>query len=464
MQVSIINGIYTTGGVDLRVSYPVNYMPVVVENGVSGGYLAPAEGIVSRTTGPGIDRGGILWNGAMYRVMGSRLVEISATGVLTDLGDVGAGGPVSMDYSFDRLGITSAGSLFYWDGTTLTQVTDPDLGPVIDMIWVDGYFMTTDGESIVVTELNDPTAVNPLKYGSSEVDPDPIVALKKLRNEVYAINSNTIEAFDNVGGNGFPFQRIGGAQVPRGAVGTKAVCIFGDLLAFVGSGRNEALGVYVAANAQSTKISTQEIDILLAAESVPANIQVETRIERGHTFLYMHLSDRTMVYDLDASGALKQSVWFALTSTYSGFAAYRARNLVFAYDRWNVGDIETAAIGYLDRETGSHWGELVRWEFGTAILYNEGRGAVFHELELVALSGRIEVGTNPNISMSYSTDGLSWSQDRTIAAGGTGETRRRLAWFQCGHMRNWRVQRFRGDSRAHLSFIRLEARLEALAH
>jgi hypothetical protein len=57
----------------------------------------------------------------------------------------------------------------------------------------------------VVTELSNPLAVNPLKYGSSEVDPDPVVALIKLRNEVYALNRNTIEVFDNVGGELFPF-------------------------------------------------------------------------------------------------------------------------------------------------------------------------------------------------------------------------------------------------------------------
>jgi hypothetical protein len=107
-----------------------------------------------------------------------------------------------MDYSFDRLAIASGGRLYYWNGT-LTQVTDPDLGVVLDVVWVDGYFMTTDGESLVVTELSDPTQVNPLKYGSSEVDPDPVVALLKLRNEVYALNRNTIEVFDNVGGEFF---------------------------------------------------------------------------------------------------------------------------------------------------------------------------------------------------------------------------------------------------------------------
>ncbi len=88
---------------------------------------------------------------------------------------------------------------------------------------MDGYFLSTDGEFLIVTELNDPTQVNPLKYGSSEADPDPVNAVLKLRNEVYAINRNTIEVFDNAGGDLFPFQRIEGAQIQKGAIGTFAL-------------------------------------------------------------------------------------------------------------------------------------------------------------------------------------------------------------------------------------------------
>lgn len=114
--------------------------------------------------------------------------------------------------------------------------------------------------------------------------------------------------------------------------------------------------------------------------------------------------------------------------------------------------------------TGEHWGQIVRWEFGTIIAYNEGNGAIFHELELVALTGRVALGKDPIISTSYSVDGQSWSQDRPIRVGTTGNTRKRLAWFQQGHMRNWRIQRFRGDTQAHLSFARLEAQIEGLAY
>lgn len=466
MQIPIFNGIYTDNGPDVRTAYPVNLVPVPVGSGISNGYLRPGDGLVANGTGPGIDRGGINWNGICYRVMGTKLVTVANNGAVTVLGDVG--GPtntlVTMDYSFDRLAIASGGRLYYWNGV-LTQVTDPDLGIVLDMCWVDGYFMTTDGTSLVVTDLSDPTQVNPLKYGSSEVDPDPIVALFKLRNEVYALNRNTIEVFDNIGGDFFPFQRIDGAQIQKGVIGTFGCCVFIETVAFLGSGRNESPGVYLGANATATKISTQEIDELLLSytEAQLAQVKLEARNDKAHQHLYIHLPDRTIVYDAAASQALEQQIWFTLTTSVVGFSQYRARNLVWAYDKWLVGDPQSTTIGYLNQDVGSHWGQIVRWEFGTLIVYNESKGVLFTQLELVSLTGQVALGIDPIITTSYSLDGMAWSQDRPIRVGTTGNTKKRLCWFQQGHMRNWRIQRFRGDSQAHLSFVRLEAQLQPLA-
>lgn len=469
MQIPILDGIYADNGPDLRTSYPVNMVPVPKKSGISNGFLRPADGLVANGSGPGVDRGGINWNGVCYRVMGTKLVTVASNGAVTVLGDVG--GPVNtlvtMDYSFDRLAIASGGRLYYWSPSLgLTQVTDPDLGVVLDVVWVDGYFMTTDGTSLVVTELADPTQVNPLKYGSSEVDPDPVVALLKLRNEIYALNRNTIEVFDNVGGDFFPFQRIDGAQIQKGVVGTHACCVYLEAVAFLGSGRNEEPGIYLGVNSTATKISTQEIDqvLLQFTEAQLAQVKLEARNDKNHQHLYVHLPDRTIVYDAAASDALGEQVWFTLTTSTVGFSQYRARNLVWAYDKWLVGDPQSSTIGYMVDTTGEHWGQIVRWEFGTMIAYNEGRGAIFHELELVALTGRVALGKDPIISTSYSVDGQSWSQDRPIRVGTTGNTRKRLVWFQQGHMRNWRIQRFRGDTQAHLSFARLEAQIEGLAY
>lgn len=467
MQIPIVNGIYTDNEPDFRVSYPVNLAPVALSNGISSGYLRPGDGLVSDGSGPGVGRGGINWNGELYRVMGSKLVKISSSGVVTTLGDVGNDSkPVTLDYSFDRLAIASNQNLFYWDGSTLTQVTDPDLGVVLDVVWVDGYFMTTDGEFLVVTDLSDPTAVNPLKYGSSEADPDPVIALIKLRNEVYAINRNTIEVFDNVGGSLFPFQRIDGAQIQKGCVGTHACCEYMEAIAFVGSGRNEQPGVYLGTSGNTVKISTREIDTVINefTEAQLAASVLESRTEKNQDLLYLHLPDRTLVYDSAGSTSVGQPVWYTLTSSLTGYSTYRARHFVWVYNQSTCADPTSYNFGHVDSSVSTHYGNKVRWEFGTTIVYANGNNAVFHELELVALTGRVAEGTTPTISTSYSIDGINWSDSRSISAGTTGQRQKRLVWRRQGFMENWRIQRFQGNSDAHISFARLEAQMEGLAY
>jgi hypothetical protein len=464
-QIPILNGIFTDGTPDFRTSYPVNLVPVPKSTGISEGYLRPADGIVKNGEGPGANRGGIEWRGVLYRVMGTRFVSIAADGAVTDIGDVGTGGRVSMAYGFDNLAINSGVSLYLYDGTTLAQVTDPDLLDVLDVIWIDGYFMTTDGEFIVVTELNDPFQVDPLKYGSSEVDPDPIKALVKLRNEVYALNRHTIEVFDNVGGAGFPFQRIDGAQIQKGTVGTHTCCEYMETVAFMGGGMNESISVYIGANGSAQKIATREVESILAkyTEAQLSLTFMQERTDRGHEFLEIHLPDETLVYDRAASEALQQPVWFILSSASIGTGQYLATDAVWCYDRWNVGKVNSADFGYLDRTIATHWGEVVGWEFGTIILYGEGMSAIINELELVALTGRVQVGKDPTVWTSYSLDGLSYSVEKPIKAGKIGQTDKRLVWYQQGMFRNWRLQKFRGNSDAQLSVARLQAKIEGLA-
>lgn len=464
MQIGVMNGIYTDTASDFRTSYPRNLIPVPKEQGISKGYLRPADGITQFGEGTGVDRGAINWNDACYRVMGTKIVRIESSGAVTVLGDVGGSNQVSLDYSFDRLAIASGGKLFYLQAGTLSQVTDPDLGVVVDMLWVDGYFMLTDGTNLIVTELNDPSSINPLKYGSSEIDPDPIKSLVKLRNEVYACNRYTIEVFQNVGGEFFPFQRIEGAYMMRGVMGTHCVAMFMEQLAFLGSGRNEAPAVWMGSNGSTNKISTREIDQILLeyTEAQLASSVVEVRVNEGHQLLYVHLPDQTLVFDGAATQVAGQPVWFVLTSSIVGKGLYRARNFVWCYGKWLCGDPTTAKHGYLVNNISSHYGEVNGWDFGTMILYNESRGAIFHELELVALTGRVEFGSQPTVWTSYTTDGLTWSQEKPRSAGNFGQTMKRLTWMQQGFMRNWRCQRFRGTSETHISIARLEARIEPL--
>lgn len=461
VQVPILSGI-VAAGVDFQSAYPVNLIPVPKKSGISEGYLRPAEGIVQRAVLPGLDRGGYEWRGVHYRVAGNSFVSIASDGTVTEIGTVNGANYCAFAESFDRLAINGGDKLYYWNETAFTQVTDVDLGVVKDVVWIDGYFMTTDGEFLITTEISDPTSVNPLKYGSSEISPDPVTRLVKIRNEVYAVNRNTVEIFDNVGGSGFPFQRIEGAQIMKGGVGRRAACEFMTALAMVGGGKNEAVAVWLATAGSAQKLSTRDVDRVLRqySETQLSKVVLESRVDLGHEWLYIHLPDQTLVYDGNASAAIGQPVWFFLRSP---DGRYRAWGHVWVYGEWACGDPTEARCGVLVDDTGAHYGDRVNWEFTTPIVYGEGVGAIVHELELVALTGNVALTDNPQIATSHSIDGETWSPPAYIAAGLFGQRGKKLAWRRQGAFRNWRVQRFTGDSRAHLSFARLECEVEALS-
>lgn len=462
MRIPILSGIYADASPEFRTSYPRNLVPVPKPQGISEGYLKVADGLVRTGKGPGIARGGIDWEGTLYRVMGTSLVSIAQDGTATTLGDVGGTGPVSMTYDFNRLAVASGGNLFYWDKSALTQVTDTDLGTALDVIWIDGYFMTTDGEFIVVTDLTNPLSVNPLRYGSSEVDPDPIVAVKRLRDEVFAVNRYSIEMFRNAGGTGFPFQVIRGAQVEKGAVGTHACAVFAEALAFVGGGREESVGVHVGGNGTSAKISTREVDIVLEAltEAELEAIEVEVVKDKGHNTLMVHLPAETWCYDAAATAATGQPVWYSLASGISADAQYRGRYFTFVYGAWQVADTKSEVFGRLDRAESNQWGRVTRWEFGTPIVYDEARGAMIHEIELVgSVAATAQAGAV--VMSEHSQDGMTWSNPRSIEI--KGDIGQSFIWTREGHFNKRRMYRFQGDTNAPMSIAAVEAKIEGMA-
>lgn len=474
MEIPILAGIYVDGSPAIRVAYPVNMVPVPGQDSTADGYLRPAEGIEAFTTGLGVDRGAIVWpkTGLHYRVSGTHLITVSAAGVVVDLGTIGGTGPVRMDYSIDLLGILANGLLYFWDGATLTHVTDVNVPAALtDMVWVDGYWMVTDGTVIATSNLNSPTTFNPLKYGGTNA-PDTIQCLKKVQDQVHVISRFEIDVFQNIGGQYFPFNAAPTAVMTKGAVGRMAACVFNDTVAFVGGGRTttaEAPSIYLGKNAQFTKISSREIDTLLLSytDTQLAAIQMETVFDQGSQFLFIALPDRAVVYDAVASAVAQQPVWHERVSGLLGFTQYRAINFLLVNGRWIVGDPLSSAIGVLSTTDSGHWGSAVRWEFATPMLRNGGKKAFIKQIELAALTGVVPIisyqgiVTDPRVGTSYSTDGVNWSQDKYVKSGRLGDRNKRLLWLKQGMWSNFRIQRFRGDSTSRLSAIKLDAEIEA---
>jgi Phage stabilisation protein len=451
MQLPILSGVVVRDGA-FAASYPVNLEPRALDTGVSKGQLVTTRGAVSAGTGPGTDRGGIVWNDILYRVMGSNLVSVSAAGVITTLGDVGTDGlRCGFDYSFDRLAVRSARKLYYWSGTTLTEVTDPDLGAVVDMLWMDGYFVTTDGTSLVATELLDPTSIDPLKYGSAEEDPDPVTGVLKFREELYGIGRYSIEVYQNVGGLNFPFQVIKGATLPYGCVGPNAKCQFPETFAFVGGGKDQPVGVIVYTGGGASRISNKDIEDLIAAEPDVSLIELEARQFGEEQQIILHLSAQSIGIALHTSAAGDAGAWFFLQS--GRFEPYRLRNAVLCYGKHYVGDTDSSSLGTLSTDDDRHFGDKADWRFDSALVYN-GTAIVLSEIELIGQFPTTETA----IFMSLTRDGVQWSNE--VARILTGRRDERVMWRPAVRFPAIGSTRWRGTGK--VAIARAEMQAEAL--
>jgi Phage stabilisation protein len=215
-------------------------------------------------------------------------------------------------------------------------------------------------------------------------------------------------------------------------------------------------------NGDAQKLSTREIDIVLSGytEAQLASVVMEARAHKGQQHLYLHLPDQCLVYDAAASQIAQQPVWFQLTSTIEGLGQYRAKNFTWAYDRWLCGDPTTSNIGAMVETDSEHFGTVTGWEFGTQFVYNMGNGAIVQNLELIALTGSAKFGAEPVVWVSYSNDGVTWSQEHPCNVGRLGKRDQRIAWRGMGRMKKQRTFRFRGTSDAHIAIAALEAELE----
>lgn len=475
--IPIARGSYTDAGAEWRTSYPRNLVPTIKESGISQMFLRSHEGLtrfdVNAPVLTGIDRGAINWQGTCYRVIGTNFVSIDASGNVTVIGQIPDDGkPVAMDYGYSNqgIGIVAGQTLWFYTVQTpaggvlnspqLQKCTDQNVGLPIDMIWMAGYFVLTDGKSVYVTQLANQFTFNTQLFGSSSNQPDPINGLWKFRNELYVGNRYQVPVFDNQGGTGFPFVENQGATIQKGVIGPQAKCLTSQGFAFLGGARGEAASVWLSAGLGiAQNIATREIQKLIKqyTEIQLAGATLEYWAEDEQQFIYLHLPDYTLAYDVAGSQGAQQPLWFMLDSSMDGTGAWRAWHPVYCYGKFLFGDKQDQRIGFLDQTTAAQYGTNARWQFDTIFAYNKAKGFTVSTVELIGTYGRAALGEKDTMSMQYTNDGEIWSAPKFISMGAQGRTRQRAQWRPRHFFRNFRGYRFAGFNAAPISFAALEA-------
>lgn len=422
-------------------------------------YRIEGMGAGSASMGAGPIRGLKNFNGLLFAVSGTTLYSINALGAVTSRGTIAGTGRVFMCVNQDQLTIANAdGTVYCWNGTTLTTVADGDL-PAVG--WIESFDQYTvygrlDGYGWGVSALGDTTAYDPLDVASAESQPDLIVRGIRNGREMVLFGERTTEPFYIAGGAGFPFERSSDGIIDVGCAAKHSPARADNTLYWLAVDAG-GLSVRRLAGRTPERVSTPELDDYLDEANLGGfgggNLDDAYGFSwtfAGHAYYALGLpaTGATFVFDI-ATG-----LWQTRTSTTvaGGSAGWRINMAEQCYSLPYFGDSVTGQVGVMVRDTNTEFGDAISWETICAPVQFEGRMLTHASLEL-------ELDSNPKatartVSMAWSDDdGETWSNEYVRSTPTTGKVRNRCTWTNLGSAVS-RLYRFKGNGTTPLALIR----------
>lgn len=459
VPVTLIKGDKIGIETDYRDALSVNMYAVKKDILGAKGYMIGYPGLTKLADGKGIDRGGN-YNERFsdhYRVSGNKLISVSGAGAVVELGNIpGTSQARLIDlYSFNTQGIIADGRFFlYSPGGGFQQVVDADLGSPIDGIWVDNYYFMTDGEYLFHTELTDETSIDPLMFATAEFMPDPSLGLAKTQNnKVMVFGRYTLEYFSNISTANFAFQRVVGLSQKIGIVATRAKCESGGKFYITGGYRDSAVSVYIIGIGSAIKVSTREIDKILAKYTEPelSDIRMECRTENDVTFILVHLPEETLCFNESIATEFGKEIAWNLLKTGTGDTIYRGINGIFdaRSGNWVYGDRLGSKIGILDNDVSTQYDAITEWILFTPFVNLETFS--IDELQIETIPGHTTT-LDATVAVSMTYDGVIYGGEHWMQYGAPSEYNQKFILRRLGICNNWMAFKFRGVSASRMAF------------
>jgi len=300
------------------------------------------------------------------------------------------------------------------------QVTDPDLGNPIDGVWADHYYMLTDGEYIYHTDVNDESSIDPLKYATAEFMPDKTLGVSKTQDNIVIYwGRYSVESFDNVASDDFAWSRIERRAQKIGIVATHAKCEAGGKFYITGGRKEQSVGVHIVGIGSSEKISSREVDKILAEYTEPelSEMRMESRMDGDVTFVIIHLPNETLCFNETVAKKFGIDVaWSILKSDVNGDTVYRGINGIFEANRgqWIYGDKQNSNIGMLDNTVFTQYGTMVEFILYTPLVMLDRQSV--DELEIETIPGHT-TSKDATVALSLTYDGLTYGKEWFVMYG-----------------------------------------------
>jgi len=190
----------------------VNMYPEINPTGAAPTALQNWPGLSRQVTTTGKDQGAILWKGDAYQVRDGSLYKVAADYSETLIGSLVNTGRLSLDSTTEAivLGGKNAGGEFYFsDGSTLTQITDPDLKQYdyVTVLNNQAIFGGGQGSEFAVGEAGDIANVDALNIANAEMESDILIRPFAHNQLGYMFGGRSIEVWWNSGSGAPPVDR-----------------------------------------------------------------------------------------------------------------------------------------------------------------------------------------------------------------------------------------------------------------
>jgi hypothetical protein len=414
-------------------------------------------------------------NGRSF-VAASRFYELLANGQFTNWGELN-GPPLSPTQIFDcqtHLLILSNGDLFIF---VLTAFTDSNgelhpansffavemaqfNGPVLQIDFVDGYFVATiqNSNTFQISNLEDGTTWSGLFISTISYFPDNIVSMKVDHREIWFFSARKSIGYYNVTAGFPPFIPIQGAYLEDGAAATFATTQANNTLCWIaqderGTGVAKIMGSYVG-----QRISTFAVEFAWQSYPTIADAIGYAYQDQGHIFWVLRFptANKTWVYDFATSLWHERGFWVAQSGTY---IAHRSTSHTFNFGMHLVGDWKSGNIYQMSIDYCTDFGNMIRrvrrsptiskekkWIYFPSIEFDieEGLGASALDIALwteVYGSPPMTDGDGQarpaQVILAWSDDAAkTWSNQYTLDCGRVGEYNKRTRKTQLGRARS----------------------------
>lgn len=393
------------------------------------------------TCGSGPIRALHTMHGVAYALSGGTLYSIPEDGGAgTPVGSSvsGSGRVSTADNGLQLQIVNAANGYIYSQAGGFQLITDAQFQAANTTTFINQYFVldALDTGTFYKSEPNDGTSYIGTETGSAEAYPDDVVAVDRLGEILVAFGDKSIEGFQDVGAANFPFARIPGGVIERGIAAPLAKVRSDNALFFLGDDR---VFYRLSGINAPTRVSTHALEQIWRRYTTVTDAHCVAYDWNGHKFIALTFPTENATAELDLATGLwhERESW---DENGNSLGRWRVNCICEAYGKILVGDAYSGKVGYLDGDTYTEFGSIMRGLATGSPLHSDRKRVFMSKFELDIESGvglTTGQGSDPQIMYDYSDDGgRTWSQrQQWQSMGAKGAYRQRLRWKRQGSFR-----------------------------